>query len=110
HRRSPSAIVAAEPVEHAAPRFTADVPLLPRHVRTGGLAGGGDPVLDRHYLLGNTDVRLSYIQADRSSVIYRNAVGDELVYVQSGRATLETSFGVLALEPGDYVVIPCGTT
>jgi homogentisate 1,2-dioxygenase len=110
HRRSPSAIVAAEPVDCVAPRFSSDMPLLPRHLRTGALAGGGDPVLDRHYLLGNADVRLAYIQADRSSGIYRNAVGDELVYVQSGRATLETSFGVLALEPGDYVVIPCGTT
>ena len=110
HRRSPSAIVAAEPVDYAVPRFTPDVPLLPRHLRTGALAGGGDPVLDRHYLLGNVDVRLAYIRADRSSGIYRNAVGDELVYVQSGRATLETSFGALALEPGDYVVIPCGTT
>jgi homogentisate 1,2-dioxygenase len=110
HRHSPSAIVAADPVDCDAPRFTPNVPLLPRHLRTGALAGGGDPVLDRHYLLGNSDVRLAYIRADRSSGIYRNAVGDELVYVQSGQATLETSFGVLALELGDYVVIPCGTT
>ena len=37
HRRSPSAIVAAEPVDHAAPRFTADVPLLPAGTVTGPL-------------------------------------------------------------------------
>ena len=110
HHHSPSAIVAAEPVECAAPLFSPDLPLLPRHLRTGALADGGDPVLHRHYLLGNAEVRLAWVKADRSSDIYRNAVGDELVYVQSGRATLETSFGTLAIEAGDYVVIPCGTT
>ena len=68
------------------------------------------PVLGRRYLLGNADLRLAWVQADTSSGIYRNAVGDELVYVQSGRATLESSFGPLPLAPGDYVVIPTGTT
>ncbi len=111
HRRSPSAIVAAESASDAVrPQFAPDLPLLPRHLRTSALAGGGDPVLGRRYLLGNADLRLAWVQADTSSGIYRNAVGDELVYVQTGRAVLESSFGPLPVEPGDYVVIPTGTT
>ena len=102
HRRSPSAIVAAQLAsDAAAPRFTPDLPLVPRHLRTGALPGGGDPVLGRHYLMGNADLRLAWVQSDSSSGIYRNAVGDELVYVQSGRAVLESSFGSLPLGPGD---------
>jgi homogentisate 1,2-dioxygenase len=42
--------------------------------------------------------------------LYRNAAGDELVYVQSGRATMESVFGVLPVGAGDYVVIPASTT
>ena len=111
HRRSPSAILAAESASDAAlPQFAPDLPLLPRHLRTSALPGGGDPVLGRRYLLGNADVRLAWVQADSNSGIYRNAVGDELVYVQTGRAVLESSFGPLPLAPGDYVVIPTGTT
>jgi homogentisate 1,2-dioxygenase len=111
HRRSPSAIVAAESASDAVrPQFAPDLPLLPRHLRTSAVPGGGDPVLGRRYLLGNADLRLAWVQADTSSGIYRNAVGDELVYVQTGRAVLESSFGPLPLSPGDYVVIPTGTT
>ena len=42
--------------------------------------------------------------------LYRNAGGDELVYVQSGQAVLASVFGRLAVGPGDYVVIPTSTT
>lgn len=111
HRNSPSAIVAAEPVaDPGAVEFDLDVPLLPRHLRTAKLAGGGDPVLGRIRLLGNADVVLSWVAADADSEIYRNAVGDELVFLQSGQAALETSFGRLELRTGDYAVIPAGTT
>jgi homogentisate 1,2-dioxygenase len=110
HRESPSAIVAAEAVGEQQVALTPDHPVVPRHLRTPALAPGGDPVLDRHVLLGNADVRMSWVAADRSSGLYRNACGDELVYVQNGRATLQTSFGELVVGAGDYVVIPTGTT
>jgi homogentisate 1,2-dioxygenase len=41
---------------------------------------------------------------------FRNAEGDELRFVHLGRGRLETDYGVLAYEPGDYVVVPKGTT
>ena len=40
----------------------------------------------------------------------RNADGDEIVFVHEGQGKLETDYGVLGYEPGDYVVIPKGTT
>jgi homogentisate 1,2-dioxygenase len=110
HRESPSAIVAADAVGEQLVAVAPDHPVVPRHLRTPALPTGGDPVLDRHVVLGNADVRMSWVSADRSSGLYRNACGDELVYVQRGGATLQTSFGELRVASGDYVVIPTGTT
>lgn len=111
HRHSPSAIVSAEAVPD--PRdseFSFDAPLLPRHLRASKLPRGGDPVLGRIRLLGNDDVILSWVAADSDGPIYRNATGDEVLYVQAGQGRLETAFGTLDVRGGDYVVLPTGTT
>ena len=112
HRHSPSALTAIEPVDdpRAGMTLTPDNPLTPRHLRTGDLPVGGEPVLGRQVVLGNDDVLLCWVAADRSSGLYRNAVGDELVYVHDGSVELKTVFGVLPLGPGDYAVIPRGVT
>jgi homogentisate 1,2-dioxygenase len=111
HQRSPSAIVSVEPVEDpSAASFSIDTPVLPRHLRTPALAKGGDPVFGRRRLLGNDDVVLSFVSADQGSELYRNACGDELVYVHAGEATLLSSFGELDLQAGDYAVVPAAVT
>lgn len=113
HRHSPSAITAALPVDDVAPDagpLQPNHPLLPRHLRTGGLASGGDPVTGRRLLLGNDDVTISFIAATDPSPLYRNATGDELVYIHTGAATLESVHGSLEAGPGDYVVVPTSTT
>jgi homogentisate 1,2-dioxygenase len=40
----------------------------------------------------------------------RNADGDMLVFVHKGKGKMETDFGVITFEPGDYIVIPRATT
>ena len=40
----------------------------------------------------------------------RNADGDELYFVHSGTGRVETDYGLLTYEPGDYLVVPKGTT
>ena len=98
HRDLPTAITSAEtyvPLETAA--LVPNQPLLPRHSLSHkvGFAPGTDAVTGRRLLLGNGDVRLSYVAADAPSPLYRNAVGDELAYVESGSGTCETVFGSL---------------
>ncbi len=110
HDEVPTAIVDAETVLGKEPRLVANDPLLPRHLRTLDTPVGGDPVTGRHLLLGNDDVHVSVVQATESSPNYRNALGDELVYVHSGSARLDTVFGQLEVGPGDYVVIPQSAT
>jgi homogentisate 1,2-dioxygenase len=106
HRYLPTAIVAAEPHEPAAEARNPNRPLKPRHLRTHKVDTGGDAVLGRVHLLANDDCRISYVVADRPSPLYRNAIGDECLYVEEGAARLESTFGVLELSAGDYAVIP----
>ena len=62
-------------------------------------------------MLGNNDVRIAYVvTGTEPSPLYRNAIGDECVYVEHGTGTVETVFGVVAYRAGDYVVIPRATT
>ncbi len=110
HRHSPSAITAIEAA--ATPSFAAthDHPLTPRHLRTGELAPAVDLVSERRVLLANADLRIGFVSAGGASPLYRNAIGDELLYVQQGSAMLESVFGAMRVEAGDYVVVPAGTT
>jgi homogentisate 1,2-dioxygenase len=112
HRHLPTAIVGAVAVEESPVRSTEpNQPLLPRHYLTHKLdASGADAVTGRQLLLGNADVRLLYAVVDTASPLYRNATGDELVYVEAGEARVETVFGALDVHAGDYVVLPTSTT
>ena len=89
HRRSPSAIVRIEAVEprtavcwhrtSRCARITSAPAISPPAERSR------DPVTGRQPLLGNDDVEIAWVDAPtRRSPLYRNATGDELVYVQSG--------------------------
>ncbi len=110
HRRPPTALVAADAVPEKDPGLGPNEPLLPRHLRTGTLSAGGDLVADRTLLLANASVRLLVAQPTEPSGLYRNAIGDEVVYLRQGNARLDSVFGSLDCHAGDYVVVPTSTT
>jgi homogentisate 1,2-dioxygenase len=86
-----------------------DVTLRHRHFRTSRVTRGGSPTLGRMPLLFNADVAMLYVEPDRDDdFYYRNAQGDELVYVSEGTGTLESVFGSLPYRQGDYLVIHRG--
>ncbi|NDK92072.1 homogentisate 1,2-dioxygenase [Gordonia desulfuricans] len=114
HRHIPSAIVGARTWELPDHSLVANEPLLPRHLRLHDLTHDDpahtDAVRGRRLLLGNDDVRLYYVVATVDSPLYRNAIGDECVYVESGSAIVETVFGSLEVRAEQYIVIPRATT
>ena len=115
HRGIPSAMVDARPWELPDQATTPNSPLMPRHLKLHDLFPGEehkavDPVTGRRLVLGNADVRISYAVSSLPSPLYRNAVGDECVFVERGTATVETVFGALEAGPGDYVILPRATT
>ncbi len=112
HRGVPSAIVDSQEWELASLATTANHPLKPRHLRLHTLSTDEktDAVTGRRLVLGNADVRISYVVASEPSSYYRNAIGDECVYVEAGSGSVETTFGVLSYEQGDYVLVPRAAT
>ncbi|MFN8168145.1 MAG: homogentisate 1,2-dioxygenase [Candidatus Nanopelagicales bacterium] len=112
HRHIPTAIVDAVAVDDYDHGLEPNLPLLPAHFRTHalGVADGADAVTGRRLLLGNGDVRLGYVAATAPSPLYRNAIGDEVLYVESGSGVVETSYGDLRAGEGDYLVLPTSTT
>ncbi|MFJ8791803.1 homogentisate 1,2-dioxygenase [Streptomyces sp. NPDC102462] len=115
HREIPSAITDSRPWDLTGQDTTANHPLKPRHFTPHTLFGADvwrttDAVTGRRLLLGNGDVRISYVVAGAASPYYRNGLGDECVYVESGAARVETVFGTLTARAGDYVVLPRATT
>ncbi|GIH69924.1 homogentisate 1,2-dioxygenase [Sphaerimonospora thailandensis] len=109
HRHAPTAIVKAETVDGGAAELAPNLPLSPRHFRTRDLSTTGDLVSGRMLLAGNADVRISYAATDTPSELYRDSMGDECVYIASGRARFESTYGAMDVGEGDYVVVPTGT-
>lgn len=61
--------------------------------------------------LGNNDVTLFVSRrSEPMPFYYRNADGDELLFVHRGEGTIETDFGPLDFEKGDYIVLPRAVT
>lgn len=106
HRHSPSALLEVHAVDHSQSALSPLHPVAPVHLRTPAVTTGSEPVLGRRLLLGNDDVRISVAWSNTSSPLYRDAVGDQLVYVQTGECALASVFGTTALRDGDYVVVP----
>ncbi|HVF03496.1 MAG TPA: homogentisate 1,2-dioxygenase [Frankiaceae bacterium] len=61
-------------------------------------------------VLYNDDLRILVSRrAEPTPYAYRNADGDEIVFVHHGAGVLQTDYGPLTYEAGDYLVIPKGT-
>ena len=61
--------------------------------------------------LGNHDVKLSVSRRSQPMPFYfRNADADELYFVHRGSGVIETDFGPLAYERGDYINMPRAVT
>ncbi|UYM03536.1 homogentisate 1,2-dioxygenase [Solicola gregarius] len=117
HKGVPSSLVDSTVWELPDQSLQSNHPLKARHLKLHTLFDtdgqewkSNDPVTDRRLVLGNGDVRISYVVAGSASPYYRNAIGDECVYVEKGAGTVETVFGVLPVREGDYVIVPRATT
>ena len=88
-------------------------PLRPRAFNCTELPTPDHYATDRRALLilQSPDARVSVSRRGTTMQHFvRNADGHEIVFVHSGQGTWETDYGLLRYEPGDYLVIPKGTT
>lgn len=70
-----------------------------------------DPSAFWQLVAGNDEVRLFVSRrSEAMSHFLRDADGDVCYFVHRGAGTIETDYGPLSYEVGDYVIVPKGTT
>ena len=73
----------------------------------------GDAITGRIPLFFNNDVVMGVVRPATpmpDGVFYRNGEADEMLFVHEGSGLLDTVFGPIPYGPGDYLVLPIGTT
>jgi homogentisate 1,2-dioxygenase len=106
HTHPPTTVKSARKVRDVQWVADDDTSLRHRHFRTARAQTKGSPTLDRIPILFNQDIAMLYVEPDENDAhFYRNSQADEVIYVVEGKGTLETVFGDLPYQSGDYVVI-----
>src|SRR5579883_2742600 len=90
HVRRPTAVRALRLIREVRWECAPPEPLRHRHFRTKQLSRRSNSITERTPLLFNSDVSMEIVHpAEELSSFYRNAQGDEIVYVSQGAGTLE---------------------
>jgi homogentisate 1,2-dioxygenase len=111
HHTPPTRTNRIEKVREVALESWTDAPHRHYLVNTKDVGPSGDAVSGRIPLFFNHDVTFGVVRpAEAMTRYYRNGEADEMLFVHEGRGTLETIFGPIEYGPGDYLVIPIGTT
>ncbi len=79
------------------------------HLNTSGVTATGTDYLGaRKVLLMNNDCAISICSPTQRKMeyFYKNAEGDEVLYIHDGKGILISPFGTLKIKQGDYIVIP----
>jgi homogentisate 1,2-dioxygenase len=109
HVHQPTRVLSVDPVKELSWVADWEGTFRNRHFRTSRLAPTRSVTADRIPLLFNADVAISFVQpAEDDEYFYRNAQGDEVLYVSDGGGVLESPLGSLAFARGDYLVVPRG--
>ncbi len=109
HIHPPTRIKEVRTPEKFGAKRMAEYHLLQTHLNTAQVGETGEDYLSaRKTLLLNNDCALSICspQKRRMDYFYKNAEGDEVIFVHDGKGTLTSQFGKLDIRQGDYVVIP----
>jgi homogentisate 1,2-dioxygenase len=111
HINLPTAVRRWEDMGAIAPRLLHDEALRHRHFLTSKMSPCGDAVSGRIPLMGNADVLWSQtLVAEQMQAFYKNAEADEVLFVHDGSGVLRSNYGKVPFKPGDYLVVPRGTT
>ena len=84
-----------------------------RLVKSGDMSPQGDIVTGRVALFFNSDVTMGVARPREKmppNVFYRNGESDEMLFIHEGSGLFDSNFGPLSYGPGDYIIIPVGTT
>ncbi|MFB4164286.1 homogentisate 1,2-dioxygenase [Alteribacillus sp. JSM 102045] len=110
HHNPPTRIEKSKLLEDVKVTYEEQMDLSHRHFYSNKYTEESDAVTGRQYILGNEDVLIGVVNPTKAmDFFYRNGDGDEVVFVHYGSGKVESTFGTLTYNPGDYIVIPIGT-
>lgn len=110
HVNLPTEVMGWEDEGDVTPKLLDAEPLRHRHLRTTRMPAHGDAITGRVCLMGNKDVYWMQVHAaEPMKDFYKNAEGDEILFIHDGTGVFSSMFGEIPVNPGDYVVIPRGT-
>jgi homogentisate 1,2-dioxygenase len=109
HINPPTRIKAVKESIPFGPKRIEKYDLRQTHLNTSKVQTTGDDYLSaRKVLLANNDCSISICSPKKRKMdyYYKNAEGDEVLYVHDGKGVLISQFGKLEIRQGDYIVIP----
>ena len=111
HINQPTEVSGFEDRGSVAIEYLPDEPLRHRHLRTKSLKPCGDAISGRVPMMGNQDCEWhQLVVAEQMDTYFKNADGDEILFIHDGEGTFESIYGNIEFRPGDYIVVPRGTT
>jgi homogentisate 1,2-dioxygenase len=111
HAHPPTMVKAIAEPYNVYPEFAVEVNLKHRSFLTFKTPASDDYIKSRVALMGNSDLLMSTAAPSKSmdEYFYKNADADEVIFIHEGEGVLETLYGKISFEYGDYIVIPRGT-
>lgn len=109
HIHNPNAVKSIGKPKPYAWREAKDHGLQQTHLKTTGVKTTGEDYLSaRRMLMKNSDVMMGICSPKKRKMDYffKNADGDELLYIHDGKGVMYSQFGKLEVRKGDYIVIP----
>jgi len=109
HVFPPTRVKKVNPPEKYGAKRVENYELKQTHLNTSKVTTTGEDYLSaRKVLLMNNDCSISICSPKNRKMdyFYKNAEGDEVLYVHDGKGTLTSPYGKLDLRQGDYIVIP----
>ncbi len=111
HLHQPTRLVRVDTLADATVEYVDFGALRHRRFLTNDSAMGGDAVTGRQVLIGNEDITMAIARPTESmDYFYRNGQNYECLFIHEGTGALHSSFGSLAFEPGDYLIVPYSVT
>lgn len=110
HLHPPTEVVAIGTPVDCSPKIAVDKNLQSRKLIGFDIPATQDYLQSRKPLLVNSDVIIGLAAPKKAmtTYFYKNADADELIFIHTGKGLINTPFGSIAFQPGDYLVIPRG--
>ena len=111
HIHAPTAIIATDQPLNVKPIIAEEYMLKHRCLEGFNIKPEADYLQSRKPILVNNDCHISLAAPQQGTTNYfvKNADADELIFIHEGSGNVQTQYGKLAFEYGDYIALPRGT-